>query len=70
MSKPQKYREVIKFLKSRGWVMFRQGKGDHEIWGDPQKPELKVTIPHHAEVSAGVISQLRRAISNTPNNWK
>lgn len=70
MSKPQKYRDVIKFLKSQGWVFIREAKGSHEIWGNPNDPASFFSLPKHGEVSAGVIGQLRKKLPTTPDNWK
>jgi len=30
------YRDVISLLRVAGFVFKRQGRGDHEIWWDPQ----------------------------------
>jgi predicted RNA binding protein YcfA (HicA-like mRNA interferase family) len=30
------YRELTALLKSNGWELKRQGKGDHEIWWHPE----------------------------------
>jgi predicted RNA binding protein YcfA (HicA-like mRNA interferase family) len=70
MSKPQKYRDVIKFLKAQGWVFIREAKGSHEIWGNPNQPTEFLSLPNHKEVSAGIIGQLRKIFPNTPQNWK
>jgi len=32
MTKPQKYRDVARFLANHGWVLKRQ-RGSHEMWG-------------------------------------
>lgn len=32
MTKPMKYRDLVKKLRSAGFVRIRQGKGDHEVW--------------------------------------
>lgn len=69
MPKPQKYRDVTKFLRSRGWVLLRQGKGSHEIWGT-EDGAMTISIPAHKEVSAGVVRQLIEAFPDTPTNWK
>jgi len=29
------YRQIAKKLKNLGFIVLRQGKGDHEIWGRP-----------------------------------
>lgn len=72
MSRPQKYHDVIKFLRSQGWVLLRQGKGSHEIWGVPgsSDPDDKHSIPHHAEVSAGVVSDLAKKLPKAPRSWR
>lgn len=69
MPKPQKYRDVIKFLKSQGWVFLRDGKGSHEIWGDPNTG-AKISIPAHREVSAGIVRLVMQHFPNAPKNWR
>ena len=69
MPKPQKYLDVVSFLRSQGWVLLRRGKGSHEIWGLPDE-SVKETIPRHAEVSAGVIRQLGKKILDVPREWR
>lgn len=69
MPKPQKYRDVAKFLRSQGWVLLRQGKGSHEIWGNPEDDRMTITIPHH-EVSAGIVRQILTAFPDAPHNWR
>jgi len=69
LSKPQKYRDVTKFLKSQGWVFLRSGKGSHELCGLPDE-SVKATIPKHGEVSAGVVGQLIKILPNHPSNWR
>lgn len=34
---------TLKALSEAGWVFFRQGKGDHEIWHNPSTGK-KVTV--------------------------
>jgi len=40
------YKDLIKKLKSAGFVFDRQAKGSHEIWYNPDK-KLRTTIPNH-----------------------
>lgn len=72
MPKPQKYRDVVKVMKANGWVLIRRGKGDHEIWGRPgsDSPADKHTVPHHNEVSAGVVGDLAKKLHTVPQNWR
>lgn len=68
--KPQRTKAVKKFLKSQGWEYLRQGKGSHEIWGDPQTGD-SVSIPGgHGTISPGVLRQLEAAKLNIPKEWK
>jgi predicted RNA binding protein YcfA (HicA-like mRNA interferase family) len=69
MPKPQKYRDVVKFIKTQGWVFLRQGKGSHELWGLPDE-SVKESIPAHGEVSAGVVGALMKKLPSSPNNWR
>lgn len=68
MSKRQKYREVEKFLRSKGWELKRQ-RGSHEIWGPANGGQTFPVVQHKGEVSAGVIKQLQRIFRDSPENW-
>ena len=50
-------------------MLLRQGKGSHELWGLPDE-SVKESIPHHDEVSAGVIGALIKKLPTTPQNWR
>jgi predicted RNA binding protein YcfA (HicA-like mRNA interferase family) len=41
-----KYKEIIKRLKSAGFVFDRSAKGSHEIWWNPSTRK-RTTIPNH-----------------------
>ncbi|HFQ94087.1 MAG TPA: addiction module toxin, HicA family [Anaerolineae bacterium] len=40
-----KYREIVKRLRKLGFVLYRQGKGSHEIWRHPDG--RWTTVPNH-----------------------
>jgi predicted RNA binding protein YcfA (HicA-like mRNA interferase family) len=68
--KAQKTRDVLKHLKSLGWVFLRDGQGSHEIWGLPDE-SVKATIPAgHREVSPGVLRQIKNAGVKLPREWQ
>lgn len=67
MVKPQKYRDVARFLRSQGWRHVRT-KGSHEMWEGPDGE--KQSIPRHSQVSAGVVRQIIERLPGTPANWK
>ncbi|MCI1749572.1 MAG: type II toxin-antitoxin system HicA family toxin [Acidipropionibacterium sp.] len=69
MPKPQKYRDVVRFLRAQGWVLLRQAKGSHEIWSDPATG-AKLSLPVHGEISAGIIKQIIREVPGTPTSWR
>jgi predicted RNA binding protein YcfA (HicA-like mRNA interferase family) len=69
MPRPQKYRDVIRVLKENGWVMLRDGKGSHELWGRPDE-SVKESIPRHGEVSAGIVGQLMKKLTKVPPGWR
>ena len=41
-----RYREIVKILKSFGFVFDRQAAGSHEIWYNPDR-NFYTTIPNH-----------------------
>ncbi|EDZ92859.1 MAG: type II toxin-antitoxin system HicA family toxin [Limnospira sp. PMC 1291.21] len=42
-----RYREIVKKLKTFGFVFDRQAAGSHEIWYNPAR-NLYTTIPNHS----------------------
>lgn len=70
MMKPQKTRDVLRYLKSIGWVRLRGGQGSHEIWGLPDGSIRAVIPAGHREISAGVLTQLKRAGVDVPTQWQ
>ncbi|MEH3002123.1 MULTISPECIES: type II toxin-antitoxin system HicA family toxin [Bacillati] len=70
MPKPQKYRDVVKFLRSKGWALVRRGKGSHEVWGSADGSYTLILAPHGAEVSAGQVKQVIAAFPDAPRIWR
>lgn len=69
MTRPQKYRDVKKFLGTKGWVFKRQ-KGSHEMWGPEDSNMTFPIVQHKGEVSPGVIRQLSELFEDAPKDWK
>ena len=61
MSKPMKYRNLVKKLRAAGFVRLRQGKGDHEVWGI-EGLSRPVVITTTREVSPAVTRNALKAI--------
>ena len=51
------YKDVIKKLGKLGFVFNRSGKGDHEIWFNPETNQ-KTTIPHHITIKEGTLRNI------------
>lgn len=68
MTKPQKYRDVARFLRSQGWELKRQ-RGSHEIWGPVDGTQTLPVVQHRGEVSPGVVRQLQAVFPGTPDSW-
>ncbi|MFB2580945.1 type II toxin-antitoxin system HicA family toxin [Herbiconiux sp. P15] len=68
MTKPQKYRDVTKFLRSKGWKFKRQ-KGSHEIWGPSDSGMTFPLVAHKGEVSPGVVRQIQQIFPDAPREW-
>ena len=61
MTKPMKYRDLVKKLRAAGFVRIRQGKGDHEVWGIDGL-DRPVVITTTREVSPAVTRNALKAI--------
>lgn len=57
MSRPLKYREIIKKARKAGFVFRRNTGGTHEIWWNDAKKKTCV-IPHHHEIKAGTVKSI------------
>lgn len=68
MTRPQKYRDVVRFLRSRGWEFKRQ-RGSHEIWGPADGGQTFPIVQHAGQVSPGVVRQLQSVFTDTPSEW-
>ena len=51
------YRKTTKKLGKLGFVFYRSGKGDHEIWYNPETQQ-RTTIPHHREIKEGTLRNI------------
>ena len=68
MTKPQKYRDVCKFLRAQGWEHIRM-RGSHHIWSSEDRT-MTISIPVHGDtVKVGIVRQVQNAFNNTPSNW-
>lgn len=68
MAREVKQREVERFLESRGWTLLRT-KGGHNVWGAPDGGQ-PLAIPHHGQVSPGVVRQIIKRIPDAPQSWR
>jgi predicted RNA binding protein YcfA (HicA-like mRNA interferase family) len=53
------YQEVTRKLRKLGFEFYRSGKGDHEIWLNPNT-NLRTTVPHHREIKEGTLRNILR----------
>ncbi|MBI5185273.1 MAG: type II toxin-antitoxin system HicA family toxin [Nitrospinae bacterium] len=58
------YRQMVSLLKTKGFYLYRQGKGSHEQWARDSDRKI-VTVPNHGKktLSLGVIKNILRVIS-------
>lgn len=61
VTKPMKYRDLVKLLKRAGFSFAREGKGDHEVWQHPCL-DRPVVITQTREVSPAVTRIALKAI--------
>ena len=68
MTKPQKYRDVARFLRSKGWELARV-RGSHQIWQPKNQGTSIVVATHSGMVSAGIVRQIQAAFDDSPDSW-
>jgi predicted RNA binding protein YcfA (HicA-like mRNA interferase family) len=68
VTKRQKYRDVAKFLTTKGWGLTRQ-RGSHHIWHSTDGT-MTISVPvHDGQVSAGVVRQIQAQFPDAPKEW-
>jgi predicted RNA binding protein YcfA (HicA-like mRNA interferase family) len=64
-----KYREVVRKLRTFGYVFDRSGAGSHEIWRQ-MTTGRKVTIPHHPkDIAEGTLRAILREAGIDPDDF-
>lgn len=59
MGKVLKYRQIIKKLRSLGFVFRRATGGSHEIWWNEKRKKTCV-VPHHKEIKYGTLKSIAK----------
>ncbi|MYH34125.1 MAG: type II toxin-antitoxin system HicA family toxin [Gammaproteobacteria bacterium] len=54
-------RAVRKRLKNAGWRKHRQGRTSHQIWRNPNRPELDIVVPSKIKSRHTANSVLKQA---------
>ncbi|MDR3360912.1 MAG: type II toxin-antitoxin system HicA family toxin [Bifidobacteriaceae bacterium] len=55
-------------MRRNGWILLRQSRGSHELWGLPDGSVMEV-VPHH-QVSAGIVRRLISKLDEVPEGWR
>ena len=64
-----RYREIVKIIKSFGFVFDRQAAGSHEIWYSPEKNHY-TTIPNHSgDMPEGTLRAILKQADITPEDF-
>ena len=67
MVQGMRYRDIRQALLSQGCI-WRQGKGDHEVWYCPCGEHIAV-VTTARQVSPGVVSDLIKKLACLPKGW-
>ena len=68
VTRAQKYRDVARFLRSKGWEPVRT-RGSHEIWQPSGGGQSLSVVQHNGQVSPGIVRQVQQLWSDTPPGW-
>lgn len=64
-----RYQQIIKILKSFGFVFDRQAAGSHEIWYNPNT-KAYATIPNHVgDMPEGTLRSILKQAGITPEEF-
>lgn len=64
-----RYRQIVKKLKSFGFILDRQAAGSHEIWYNPET-NLYTTIPNHSgEMPEGTLRAILKQAQINPEEF-
>jgi predicted RNA binding protein YcfA (HicA-like mRNA interferase family) len=64
-----RYREIVKKLKTFGFIFDRQAAGSHEIWYNP-KTDRYTTIPNHpGNMPEGTLRAILKQAGIPPDNF-
>ncbi|MFO7031946.1 addiction module toxin, HicA family [Limnospira fusiformis CCALA 023] len=64
-----RYREIVKKLKTFGFVFDRQAAGSHEIWYNPDR-NLYTTIPNHSgDMPEGTLRAILKQAEIRPEDF-
>ena len=59
------YQEVTRKLRKLGFEFYRSGKGDHEIWLNPES-RMKT---HHREIREGTLHNILKQAQVDPDDF-
>ncbi len=63
------YRQIIKILKTFGFVFHRQAAGSHEIWFNPESNRY-TTIPNHSgDMPEGTLRAILKQAEIQPSDF-
>jgi predicted RNA binding protein YcfA (HicA-like mRNA interferase family) len=64
-----RYREIVRRLRTFGFVFGRQAAGSHEIWVDPINRRV-LTIPNHSgELPEGTLRAILKQAGVAPDDF-
>jgi predicted RNA binding protein YcfA (HicA-like mRNA interferase family) len=63
-----RYAELIRRLRKLGCKFYRQGKGSHEVWWNPETGRRAI-ITHHTqrEIPPGTLNDILKDLGIDPN---
>ena len=64
-----RYREIVKILKTLGFIFDRQAAGSHEIWFNPETDRY-TTIPNHTgDMPEGTLRAILKQADINPEEF-
>ncbi|AVH70286.1 type II toxin-antitoxin system HicA family toxin [Nostoc sp. 'Lobaria pulmonaria (5183) cyanobiont'] len=64
-----KYRDIIKILKTFGFVFHRQAAGSYEIWFNPESNRYTTISNHSGDMPEGTLRAILKQASIEPEDF-
>lgn len=64
-----KLKDVLAFLRERGWSEYRHEGGSHRVWGHPDGRQITIAIHSGKEINRPTLAKILKQAGNSLNEF-